>query len=173
MLDAINGVEAGARPLFAAHRELAVPDSPLMRLWFACTLWREHRGDGHNIALAAAEIDGIECHVLLAARGVGDQATIGKIRGWTSADWQRGLDRLVARGLLTPAGGFTDEGSALRSAIETHTDRLAAAPRDLLGQSAEQRVVEVLEPLVTALVSSGAVAGQWPPPSAPEKFLSR
>ena len=49
-LPPILQVEAGMRPLFAAHRELDVPDNPLLRLWFAATLWREHRGDGHNIA---------------------------------------------------------------------------------------------------------------------------
>jgi len=68
-LEPIMQVEAGMRPLFAAHRELPVPEEPLMKLWHAATLWREHRGDGHNIALAAAEIDGVECHILLAAKG--------------------------------------------------------------------------------------------------------
>ena len=154
--------EAGARPLFAAHRELPAPDDPVMRLWFACTLWREHRGDGHNIALASAEIDGIECHVLLAAKGVGTRDIIGKIRGWSPAAWDDAQARLVARGLVTEDGSFTPTGEQLRSTIETDTDRLAAAPRALLGDDTSQ-LITFLEPLVGQLIGSGAVPGRWPP----------
>lgn len=166
LLEPIMSVEAGARPLFAAHRDLPAPSDPLMRLWFACTLWREHRGDGHNIALAAAEIDGIECHVLLAARRVGDQATITKIRGWTSDEWQAALVRLVERELLTPSGEYTTAGSDLRADIEQNTDDLAGPPRHLLGDGVE-RVIELLEPLVATLIESGTVPGRWPPPKPP------
>ena len=164
-LPPILACEAGARPLFAAHRELDAPSEPIMRLWFACTLWREHRGDGHNIALAAAEIDGIECHVLLAAKGVGAKDIIGKIRGWSSDAWDQAHARLVDRGLITEDGSFTAAGEQLRSDIETHTDRLAAAPRIVLGDDAE-RVIEVLQPLVGQLIGSGAVPGRWPPERA-------
>ncbi len=166
-LPPILATEAGARPLFAAHRALPIPDQPLLRLWFACTLWREHRGDGHNIALAAADIDGIECHVLLAARGVGDQATIGKIRGWSLADWTSAIDRLAERGLLTAAGDLTPAGRQLRSDIETHTDRLASRPRVDLGESGTERLIELIEPMVGELISSGSVPGRWPPPRPP------
>ncbi|MBT6443802.1 MAG: hypothetical protein HOK58_02305 [Acidimicrobiaceae bacterium] len=165
-LPPILACEAGARPLFAAHRELAVPEDPIMRLWFACTLWREHRGDGHNIALAAAEIDGIECHVLLAAKGVGTKEIIGTIRGWSSTAWDQAEQRLIARGLVTATGTFTDAGEAVRSEIEAHTDRLAGAPRALLGDDTD-RVLELLEPLVGQLIGSGAVPGRWPPPKVP------
>jgi len=167
LVGSIMGVDGGARPLFAAHRELPVPDEPLLRLWFACTLWREHRGDGHNVALASAGIDGIECHLLLAARGVGDQPTITKIRGWTLEEWTRAHERLVERGLLTSSGGYTGAGRTLRSDIEAHTDDLAAAPRRSLGAAGVDRVVAVLEPLVEHLIGTGAVAGSWPPPKPP------
>ena len=161
-LPPILACEAGARPLFASHRELPEPADPVMRLWFACTLWREHRGDGHNIALAAAEIDGIECHVLLAAKGVGTKAIIGTIRGWSTAAWDQAQSRLIQRGLVTTDGAFTAAGEQLRSDIETHTDRLAAAPRETLGDKTD-RLLELLEPLVGRLISSGAVPGRWPP----------
>jgi len=162
-LRGIASCEAGARPLFAAHRELAAPTEPLMRLWFGCTLWREHRGDGHNIALAAAEIDGVECHVLLAARGIGDKDVIRKIRGWSEAEWDAALDRLVTRELLTAKGEFTPAGRELRSEIERHTDRLAAPPLDELGAGDAERLADIVEPLVGQLITAGVVAGKWPP----------
>jgi hypothetical protein len=158
----ILACEAGARPLFAAHRELPVPESPLLRLWYAATLWREHRGDGHNIALASAGIDGIECHLLLAAKGVGEQAIIEKIRGWSSADWDAARARLADRELLTASGEFTDRGRQLRADIESHTDELAAPPRLLLADGTD-RVIALLEPLVGELITSGSVPGRWPP----------
>lgn len=166
-LRGILSVDAGARPLFAAHRELPIPDDPRLRLWFATTLWREHRGDGHNLALALAGIDGIECHVLLAGRGVADKDTILKIRGWTSSEWDAALDRLVARNLVNTAGEITDQGRALRSDIEAQTDALAASPRSVLGTETAQRLVSLVEPLVGVLVESGAVAARWPPPKPP------
>ena len=68
--EAIEGCDVAGRPLFAAHSALDWPEPAHMALFHACTLWREQRGDGHVIALAAAEIDGIECHVLLSGKGV-------------------------------------------------------------------------------------------------------
>ena len=165
--EGIMDVEAGMRPLFAAHRELPVPTDPLMRLWFASTLWREHRGDGHNIALAAAEIDGIECHVLLAAKGVGSRDIIVKIRGWSPTDWDAAHERLVERELLDAAGEFTEAGRTLRADIERHTDQLASPPRLALGEARSQRLVELLETIVGDLLASGTVPGRWPPPKAP------
>ena len=165
-LTPILACDAGARPLFAAHRELPIPDTPLLRLWFTATLWREHRGDGHNIALASAGIDGVECHVLLAAKGVGEQSIIEKIRGWSLEEWDAAQARLVHRGLLTESGEFTGKGRQLRADIESDTDRLAAQPRLLLG-GATSRVVALLQPLVDQLISSGSVPGRWPPKSPP------
>src|SRR5262249_61614545 len=44
------------RILYAALRALPLPEQPVARLWHAATLLREHRGDGHNVALVAAGI---------------------------------------------------------------------------------------------------------------------
>jgi hypothetical protein len=163
-----EGIEAGdvvGRPLFAAHAALPWPDEPHMQLHHACTLWREHRGDGHNIALAAAEIDGVECHALLAGSGV-TGPVIEKLRGWTPAEWDAAQRRLVARGLLDEDGSLTASGRAYREAIEDHTDRLAAAPLARLGDDRAQRLIEALDPLVRQLVDAGAVDARWPPRSA-------
>lgn len=163
----IEGTDCAGRPLFGAHAELPLPKKPHLRLWHAATLWREHRGDGHNLALAAAELNGIECHVLLAAKGVGAQDIIEKIRGWTTDEWSSAHARLVERGLLNPDGSFTDRGETLRNDIEAHTDLLAAEPRERLGPESSDRLVELMQPLIGQLISSGSVPGRWPPRADP------
>lgn len=161
----IDGTDVAGRALFAAHADLDWPDEPWMQLWHATTLWREHRGDGHNIALAAAGIDGLEAHVLLAARGVADQPTIEKIRGWTTDEWGGAVIRLADRGLVTADGGATPEGTELRQEIERRTDDLAAEPRARLGPERLQQLIDLASPLAGHLVEVGAVAGRWPPPN--------
>lgn len=159
----IGGTDTAGRPLFGAHVDLAWPDSDAMRLWHACTLWREQRGDSHNIALAAAAIDGLEAHVLLAARGVGNASIIEKIRGWTADEWQAASERLRRRGLITADGGFTPSGRQLRDEIERHTDELSAEPRARLGDERCARLIELADVVANHLVATGAVAGKWPP----------
>lgn len=168
ILGGVSGLSGVARPLYAAHDVLPVPDAPLMRLWHAATLWREYRGDGHNIALAFEGIDGIECHVLLAGKGVADQAVIERIRGWTADEWVAARHRLVARGLVRDDGSLTDDGAALRRHIEDETDRLASTPLTRMGEEAVAAVVAALEPIIGVLTSSGIVPARWPPPKKDE-----
>jgi hypothetical protein len=160
---AAEGCAVAGRPLYAAYTQLPWPDEPALALWHACTLLREYRFDGHNIALAAAGLDGVECHVLMAARGHGNKPTILAIRGWNDAEWEGAVERLAARGWVTPGGEHTDDGRAGRSAVERHTDVLASEPVRRLGDDGIEALVSHLEPLVAHLVGSGEVAGQWPP----------
>jgi len=158
-----DACDGSARPLYAAHAALPWPAPPHLQLYRACTLWREHRGDSHNIALAAAGIDGIECHVLLAGKNERVKpATIEAIRGWSAADWRGATARLRARGLLDDTGGWTPAGHELRDAIEAHTDRLAAEPMARLGDDGAAALAAGLAPLVEQLITAGAVAARWP-----------
>jgi hypothetical protein len=161
----IEGCDGVGRPLFAAHTDLPWPDQPHMQLHHACTLWREFRGDGHNIALAAAGIDGIECHVLLAGTGVVNAQVIEKLRGWPIEEWDAARLRLLSRGLLDERGLCTDRGRDCRAEIEAHTDRLAGEPLRRLGDDGTRQLIAVLDPIVSHLVDSGAVAATWPPKS--------
>src|SRR4051794_30274382 len=54
------------RPMYAALRAVPVPDEAVARLFAAASLLREHRGDGHIVALMAECVGGLEAHVLLA-----------------------------------------------------------------------------------------------------------
>ncbi|MEM7337854.1 MAG: hypothetical protein AAF467_04340 [Actinomycetota bacterium] len=161
---AVEGCAAEGRPVYAAYDELAWPDEPTLALWHATTLVREHRGDSHNLALAAAGVDAVSSHVLMAGRGHGNQPTITAIRGFTDDEWAAGVDRLVARGWAEPDGSLTSSGLEGRSAIERHTDELASAPAERLGVAGVDHVVGFLGPIVNHLRDSGEVSGAWPPP---------
>lgn len=165
VFDAMTPLPAAGRPLFASYRALPAPDDAVLRLWHAATLWREFRGDGHNIALASEGIDGVECHVLLAGRGIANQEIIEKIRGWDRASWDQAHERLTDRGLVAPDGALTESGTALRRHIEARTDQLAQAPLDAIGPERASSLIEQLEPVVARLVESGVVPDRWPPPA--------
>jgi hypothetical protein len=63
---AAAAVDLSGRPLAAANTGIAVPDELHLRLWQALTTLREHRGDGHSIAHAQREVDGVTAHVFAA-----------------------------------------------------------------------------------------------------------
>lgn len=163
---AVSDLEVEARPLAAAHAALDRPaGSAALRLWHACTIWREYRGDGHNLALAANGIDGLESHLLMAAHGRGNQRTITGIRGWTEEEWAEASSRLQDRGILHGDGTYTDSGRAFRSGIEAATDDLAARPLANLGPDGAGRLQDLLETVTADLLETGAVPGVWPPPN--------
>jgi hypothetical protein len=162
---ALADIEIEARPLAAAHAALDWPDRPGPALWHACTIWREYRGDGHNIALAGAGIDGVEAHVLMAAHGRGNQATITGIRGWTPQEWAAATRRLADRGIVEADGSYTEAGRRFRSDIESATDDRSARPLATLGVDRATRLQDLLASLTADLLASGAVPGVWPPPT--------
>jgi hypothetical protein len=141
------------RPLGAANAALPWPDKPVEALWHAATVLREHRGDGHVAVLSAEGVDGVEAHVLRDAEE-GNRASIMAIRGWTDVEWDDGVARLAARGLLAPAGGLTAEGAALRAHIEQRTDDLAAAPYRDVDPAELVALADVLRPLARGLATS-------------------
>ncbi|MER6794397.1 SCO6745 family protein, partial [Amycolatopsis mediterranei] len=51
LLKAATSAPVEGRALYAALRAVPVPQEPVARLWHAATLLREHRGDGHTVAL--------------------------------------------------------------------------------------------------------------------------
>jgi hypothetical protein len=161
---AVEGCAIAARPLFAAHSALPWPDEPHLCLWHACTLLREQRGDAHAIALASAGVDGPQSHVLMAALGHGNRASILAIRGWTTDEWHDAEARLAERGWLDGDGVLTEQGRDGRRAIEAQTDELCREPTDRLGPDGLAALADKLGPLVDLLLDSGEVPATWPPP---------
>ena len=146
-----------ARPLYAAHAGLPVPEEPHLALWHAATLLREHRGDGHLAVLLAAELDPVEALVSHTATGKGmtPKWALGT-RGWKREEWDAAVERLRGRGLLDGDGELTAAGVALRGEVEAETDRLDRAPYEHLGAAGVERLTEVAGELAGRALAAGA-----------------
>jgi DNA-binding MarR family transcriptional regulator len=139
------------RALYAGLRALSLPEEPVARLWHAGTLLREHRGDGHNIALAAHGVGGTAAHVLFAlANGIRPEE-FGRIHHLPKPQLAAVIDGLRDRGLVNAAGGFTDAGRETRERIETLTDELAAPAYDVLSPAELDELIAGLEPICAAI----------------------
>ena len=156
---AVDACGAEGRSLFAANAALPWPDEPVAALWHGLTCLREHRGDGHNAALVAAGLDGAEAHLLAGALGTGgaDAASRRAARGWSDEEWDAATARLVARGLLDPAGSATVEGRRLHEEVEQRTDLAAARPWAALGEERTTALEATLRPWAQAVSRSGVV----------------
>ncbi len=156
-LRAAEACSREARPLYAAHADLPVPEEPHLAYWHAATLLREHRGDGHLAALMSAGLDGLEALVTHTATGKGmTPKWVFGTRGWTQEEWDAARDRLRERGLLDGAGELTERGAALRQEIENETDRLDRAPYDHLGPQGVARLTELGGAFARAALMAGA-----------------
>jgi hypothetical protein len=134
------------RILGAANAALPRPTDPLARLWLAATVLREHRGDGHVIALVDAELDGCQALVLRDAL-YGGREQLQPNRGWTDREWDGAARALVRRGWLADDGRPTSGGEAAHRAVESRTDRLAAQPWTALSPAEQSRLAQLLAPL--------------------------
>ena len=148
-----------ARPLYAAHADLPVPEEPHLAYWHAATLLREHRGDGHIAALLAADLDPVEALVSHVATGKGMAPKwLLATRGWTREEFDAAADRLRERKILDAAGELTELGVALRRELEAETDRLDREPYAHLGESGVARLTE----LATGFMGTALGAGAFP-----------
>ncbi|MFA9432782.1 hypothetical protein [Egicoccus sp. AB-alg2] len=147
------------RPMGAARRAVPWPDEPHLVLWEAATRVRETRGDGHVACLVAADVGGIESHLL--ARG--DSPRLRQIlsprRGWSDPEWDAAVRRLVERGWLDGEARPTPAGTEVHRHVEARTDVVAAAPWVAFGDAKTARLEASLEPLVGRLVDSGLLPG--------------
>lgn len=148
-----------ARPLYAAHADLDVPDQPHLAYWHAATLLREHRGDGHLAGLLTAGLDPLEALVSHTATGKGMAPRwILATRGWRRTDWDAAVERLRERGVLDAGGELTEAGTALRAELEEATDRMDSAPYEHLGADGVERLTE----LGRGFLFTAAAAGAFP-----------
>lgn len=152
--EACAGLTVPGRPLYAATSALPWPDAPLLQLWHAATLLREHRGDGHVAALVGAGLDPVES-IVTGGAATGTTAFMRSSRGWTEQEWADAEDRLRRRGLLDDEGGLTDAGRALRSEVEQRTETAAMPGWEHLGAERAQRLLELVRPLQKAVLASG------------------
>jgi hypothetical protein len=145
------------RVMYAGLRALPMPEEPVARLWHAANMLREHRGDGHVVALVSERIGGTESHVLNAlASGVYPAESFGRIHHLPRARLAAVMDGLRERGLLDDSGRFTDAGRATKDRIESLTDALAEAPYTALEPRELDELTALLEPIAGRLAATGS-----------------
>jgi hypothetical protein len=152
--EAALAAPTAGRALAAANRALDWPEPAHLVLWHAQTVLREQRGDGHVALLFTAGLDPVEALVLFAADTDLDGEYLRTVRGWSEGEWAAAAERLTARGLVA-AGRATPAGAALRAEVEARTDALADAPWVGIGAQRIERLVELVEPVVAAIVAGG------------------
>jgi hypothetical protein len=150
---ACEGLDVAGRPLFAGWASLPWPREPMLQLWHAATLLREHRGDGHVAALLHAPLDPVEALLTAGLAGTGlpfSRAT----RGWTDEDWTAAEARLRERGLVDDEG-LTAAGRVLRVDVEERTDAAAVAGWRRLGMDGTRRLARLVRPWQQLVLASG------------------
>ena len=153
------------RPLFAANTDLDNRSDPVEQLWQLCTTIREHRGDGHVIALASHQIDGCEAHHLHAAAHGTPHEVLRDNRGFSDQEWQAATARLQARKLLEGTA-LTSDGFEIMQSIEALTDTLTVTPADpSLGFGP---LIDRLTPIANEITESGVLP--FPNPMGLPKF---
>jgi hypothetical protein len=150
LLTAATSAPVEGRALYAALRALPVPQEPVARLWHAATLLREHRGDGHIVALVTEGIGGTEAHVLHALSIDLPAKEFGRVWHLPAAQLTAVIDGMRTRGLIGIDGWLTAAGRATKERVEALTDRLAEAPYNALSPSELDRLVADLEPVSAA-----------------------
>jgi hypothetical protein len=145
------------RVMYAGLRSLPMPEEPVARLWHAANMLREHRGDGHVVALASERIGGTEAHVLSAlVMGIYPAESFGRIHHLPRARLTQVMAGLRDRGLLDSSGRFTDAGRATKGRIEFLTDVLAEAPYEGLEPFELDELIAVLDPIAERLRAAGS-----------------
>ena len=152
--EAALAAPTAGRALAAANAALDWPEPPHLVLWHAQTVLREHRGDGHVAALLTAGLDPVEALVVVRRRhrdGRGLAAHPPGLAG--AASGRPAADRLADRGLLDRRRTLTAAGRAVRAEVEARTDALADAAVGGGGRRARDRLIELVAPLVAAIVA--------------------
>ncbi len=134
------------RPLFAGHARLPEPEVPHLALWWAITLLREFRGDGHIAALVDAELSAVEALVLHGAAGEVRASVLQSTRGWSDDEWRAGTERLRRRGLVEDDGQLSPAGAQLHAHIEARTDALATPAWGAISAEDAARVRAIVRP---------------------------
>src|SRR3954453_5095280 len=118
LLKAATSAPYEGRPMYAALRTLPTPDDVVAGLFHAASLLREHRGDGHIVALMAAGIGGLEGHVLYGLAMGMPAEKFGRIHHLPTAQLDAVIGGMRERGLLGADGWLNERGRAVQQRVE-------------------------------------------------------
>lgn len=164
---AAGGCVVDGHPLYAAHAAQPWPEAPHLQLWWAQTLMREFRGDGHIAAMVTQDLSGLQALVIHAATGVISRAALQSSRGWSDDEWALGVRGLTERGWLDDTGALTATGRKARQWVENTTDTMTTRCWDRIGDGGAARLREIVAPLTESLLPEFPGGGAWlrqPPP---------
>jgi hypothetical protein len=145
------------RTMHAGLSALPWPADPLGQLWHACTILREHRGDGHLAGWVTAGLNGLQANLLTELVVGWEPFAYTASRGWSPDAMEAGMASLEARGLVA-GGELSEDGRRLRAELEMVTDRSVQPVVDELGDDLPA-LVETLDGWSRKIVDKG-----WFPP---------
>jgi hypothetical protein len=154
LLKAATSAPSEGRPMYASLLATAIPDDVVARLFYAAALLREHRGDGHIVALMAEGIGGLEAHVLYALGTNMPAEKFGRVWHLPAAQLAAVIDVMRDRGLIGDDDWLTQHGRAVRQRVEALTDDLAAKPYESLASNELDELMAALEPLAVLLLAA-------------------
>jgi Helix-turn-helix family len=153
---ASEGTTVNGHPIHAGLRSLGWPGDPVGDLWRGADLIREHRGDAHNAAWRASELDAVEITILTEAWWGIPLDSYAWTRGWEEDERQGAIARLRDRGLLD-GDGLSERGREVREAVEEATDLADVPVLEALGDDHEE-----LCTLAGAWAKAVVAAGGYP-----------
>jgi hypothetical protein len=151
LIKAATSAPIEGRPMYAALRAMPIPDDVVARLFHAASMLREHRGDGHIVALMVEGVGRLEAHVLLALDMDMPAEKFGRIHHLPAAQIDAVKDGMRERGLIGDDGWLSEQGRAVKQRVESLTDHLAAKPYQSLEPGELEELIDALEPLATLL----------------------
>jgi hypothetical protein len=154
LMKAATSAPAEGRPMYAALRAVTTPDDVVTGFFHAGSLLREHRGDGHIVALMSERVGGLEAHALYALAMDMPPEKFGRIHHLPPEQIAAVIDGMRARGLIGDDGWLTKEGRAVSERVEALTDDLAAKPYESLESGELAELVTYLEKLSPVLLAA-------------------
>jgi hypothetical protein len=154
LLKAATSAPTQGRSMYAALLAMPVPEDVVTRMFHAAALLREHRGDGHIVALMTEGVGGLEAHTLWALAMDMPPEKFGRIHHLPAPQLAAIVGGMRARGLIGDDGWLSDDGRVVRQRVEALTDDLAAKPYEILEPAELDELMALLEPLATLLVAA-------------------
>jgi hypothetical protein len=154
MQAAVGAADSVGRPLFSGLSGQPWPTEPVGRLWHACELAREHRGDSHVAVCVARGLGPIEMNILTELWVGMPLGSYTATRGWPAEATTAAADRLRKQGLLD-GDRLSVEGQRYRDGIEADTDRIDRRVVDGLGTDAD-RIIGLLDDWSQRCISARA-----------------
>jgi hypothetical protein len=154
LIKAATSAPIEGRPMYAALRAIPTPDDVVARFFYAASLLREHRGDGHIAALMIEGVGRLEAHVLVALSMDMPPEKFGRIHHLPAAQLAAVTDGMRDRGLIGDDGWLSEHGQAVKRRVEGLTDELAAKPYEILEPGELDELMAALGPLAKVLLAA-------------------